>query len=268
MPDPKESLKDLMRRTRMYKAMTVVGLAGTKGHGKNAVAEWLTEHKGYQQVAFADALKQFVRQLFKVPSKYLWGPSELRETPFDVTPEEWAYIHAAVGLEASEIRSMFTGHCDDPIPSLHMTLDKISGMDEITPRTLLQYIGTNWAKALWPDVWVERTMRDMETLATGDYTYDPKQGCVPTEGHKPILKFVVTDVRYPKDEGRTLHARNATLFWVDAARRIRDDRSSTAFNHSSEKTLADFQDADLPMRVIPNHGTLDDLHSVLRKLFP
>jgi hypothetical protein len=91
---------------------------------------------------------------------------------------------------------------------------------------------------------------------------------VPTEGHKPILKFVVTDVRYPKDEGRTLHARNATLFWVDAARRIRDDRSSTAFNHSSEKTLADFQDADLPMRVIPNHGTLDDLHSVLRKLFP
>lgn len=253
----------------------LVGLAGRKKHGKNAVADWLFAEKGYTQLAFADPLKQLVREVFEVPSKYLWGGSDLRETELDLDGKYWITRHQTVDAMAPQLRLMFGKHCADPIPALHLLIDSLSGLPTMTPRLLLQAVGTDWGKALWPDVWVEQTFRTINQLAEGGFVYEERKGLVGTSHTKPVTKIVLTDVRFPKDEGRQLLQRGGLLLWVDASRRIHQDPNDPSIHHVSEKaTLHDYEDeadklkdVDCEVEALPNHGTLDDLHARLRKRF-
>ena len=55
----------------------VVGIIGKLNSGKNTIAKPLTQ-LGYEERAFADPMKEIVRDLFDIPSEVLWGPSENR----------------------------------------------------------------------------------------------------------------------------------------------------------------------------------------------
>jgi hypothetical protein len=55
----------------------VVGIAGGLNTGKGTVAA-VFKHNGYMERNFADPLKRIVRDLFNVPTRVLWGPSENR----------------------------------------------------------------------------------------------------------------------------------------------------------------------------------------------
>ena len=58
----------------------VLGVVGRKGHGKNAVGDYLSEAHGYKQIAFADDVKRVCKRLFPhLSDAQLWGPIELKE---------------------------------------------------------------------------------------------------------------------------------------------------------------------------------------------
>lgn len=58
----------------------IVGIVGRKGHGKNAVGDYLSEAHGYKQIAFADDVKNVCKRLFPhLSDAQLWGPIELKE---------------------------------------------------------------------------------------------------------------------------------------------------------------------------------------------
>ena len=53
----------------------LVGLCGYIGSGKNAVAEMLVKHHGYEQYSFAKSLKDAVSAVFGWPRELLEGNS-------------------------------------------------------------------------------------------------------------------------------------------------------------------------------------------------
>lgn len=55
----------------------VVGIAGGLNSGKGTVSA-VFKRNGYMERNFADPLKRIVRDLFNIPTRELWGPSENR----------------------------------------------------------------------------------------------------------------------------------------------------------------------------------------------
>jgi hypothetical protein len=58
--------------------MQIIGVAGRAGSGKDTFCNALVNDHGFVKVAYADALKRVVRDVYGFSSESLWGPSELR----------------------------------------------------------------------------------------------------------------------------------------------------------------------------------------------
>lgn len=61
-----------------------LALVGVKGSGKDFLADKLFQYKGYQKIAFADAVKDYCNGLYPNLEKY-----NLHETKDTPVPEEW-----------------------------------------------------------------------------------------------------------------------------------------------------------------------------------
>jgi len=57
----------------------IVGVIGKKGHGKNALGDILVKHWGFRQVAFADALKLDVCDMYGLAEEQVNGTIEQKE---------------------------------------------------------------------------------------------------------------------------------------------------------------------------------------------
>lgn len=133
---------------------------------------------------------------------------------------------------------------------------------DITPRHALQTLGTEWGRALHPDLWVRYAMRRAHGIidrgeAAGvvltDLRFPNEVDCVRAAGG------VVVRVKRPKSDAPT-----SWLAW--AWQRLRDvlrpDRASV---HPSERALDHLRDGDFDF-VIENSGTLDDLDVQVRRM--
>jgi len=61
--------------------MKLIGITGPAGSGKSTVADLLKQYHGFVEVAFADVMKRFCKEVFGWSDDTLWGPSEARNTP-------------------------------------------------------------------------------------------------------------------------------------------------------------------------------------------
>jgi ABC-type glutathione transport system ATPase component len=67
----------------------VIGIAGVSGSGKDVVASILVEEFEFTRIAFADSLKETIRDIFEMDDRQLWG--EMRnivDARFDRMPRE------------------------------------------------------------------------------------------------------------------------------------------------------------------------------------
>jgi hypothetical protein len=116
------------------------------------------------------------------------------------------------------------------------------GFPKAKDRKFLQWIGTEWARAISPNVWTDIVKRKIEAI--------------------PIdTTIIVTDVRFP-NEADMLRAMGFTLVKIH---RDMDKRQDVPANtgHASEVAMANYQ-WDM---VIENNGSLDDFHDKLRHEF-
>lgn len=138
---------------------TVLGLFGPARSGKDLVADWLHEEKGFQKVAFADPMKRFVHDLFLYPNEILWGPSELRDIVRDVGDEFWM---SALSRFSSVAGQFIAEVVEEPfkVTAFLKLMDWFTWLrktypTEISARVILQTMGTEWGRAVDPRMWLK-----------------------------------------------------------------------------------------------------------------
>lgn len=265
----------------------IITLCARRNHGKDTVAGILVERHGFMQVAFADPLKWLSTRLFGIDNEAHWGASELREQHLAVVLKKqgvelndsyWLKVHRNLDKHADWINALFYDEkrkvqmCPDAIPSLLVFVrdfqklshgpDKFTGK-ELTVRHILQQLGTDWGRELWPDLWCYHAFITIDNLKNGA-GYDRTIGMIPNQGGPTPKGFAISDCRYPDNETRYTLNNGGVLWWIDSSKRIREDFDPRNKEHNSEPCKQDFIDAGLNPLIIDNNGDFDDLRKVVK----
>ena len=229
---------------------TVLALAGNMGVGKDTIADELVRSHGYHRTAFARALKDLVGYVFGYAPTTLWGASALRNAPdarasFD---GYWMDVEELI-YERAEFREMVTAlfplipFSKAQAALLKLIRDDLSMKYEaLTPRYVLQRVGTEWGRALWEDVWLHAVKTEIEN-------------------HEPDAKWVITDCRFA-NEAKFVHEElGGRTVWVDASFRVTQYASNA---HASEPSREDL----LPWAqdVVDNNGEISEVAERVRSL--
>ncbi len=148
--------------------MILVGLTGLAGAGKSTAARHLVEQHGFVRRPFAAPLKDMLRTL-------LLGQ----------------------GVPAGDVERMVDGDLKE-VPC--------RALDGATPRRAMQTLGTEWGRALAPDLWVNAWCRSLAGLE----------------------RVVADDVRF-ENEAATVRAMSGSVVQV-----IRPGLTALAGGHASE----------------------------------
>lgn len=205
----------------------VIILGGAIGAGKDTVAKQLVAEFGFRTMAFAKKLKQLARLVFDYDEATLWGPSEARNAvdPRAATEAYWAEVHARLE-DSVEILELVADLFADSDVTYERALEALVRLiDEdlrrqpaLTCRYVLQRLGTEWGRALWPDVWLNGVGREVRA-APGDWA--------------------VTDGRFLNEADYGIAELGGRFVWVDASRRC---PRKAEHKHASEPTPALFGD--------------------------
>ena len=209
--------------------MNIIGISGLAGSGKDTVADWLLENEGFIKVSLADPIKRFAMDLWEFSEQQLWGESKYRNAP------DYRYR----------------------VPSSDSVLDPDVFL---TPRQVLQHLGTEGARAIDFDVWIRYAIRIANRLLKDDYlSYSQTEGLVSTWGQdKAGLNItravVIPDVRF-RNEVEQIQDAGGTLLRVVRPGAGLEGKFAV---HQSEAEMAAIPDSDFDV-VIQNTGTLEDL---------
>jgi hypothetical protein len=295
--------------------MKIIGVMGAAGSGKDTVGGFL-RGEGWATLAFADPLKAFVRDLWNLPDEVLWGPSELRELAVYGCPCGWTGVNlygderdgvcCGDTAERAPILTWVCRTCRASIVGLEQTayglrLGAWQGGDgwttlptdddptcleceaplavrsvPLSARLALQRLGTEYGRALDPDVWVRLGIRRAKALlASGT----PLLGTGPSPGAGIKLPadaegyprrpegVALTDARFP-NEAAAIRAAGGVIWRVyrpPAPVALSERAGASAEpgwrSHASETAADDVH----PDAVIVNDGTLDDLRAVVKR---
>ncbi len=213
----------------------LIGLCGRAGVGKDTAAVVLREVSGgtVASIAFADPMKRFVAEIYDWDRERLWGPSENRNAP---DPRYRKVLERLVSNDPDENRTeTFFG-------------------EGLTAREALQKLGTEWARAIYPDTWVDYAIRVANRLFDGTHSYDPAIGPYPkldAGSKRTVIEHVaITDVRFA-NEAAAIKKAGGVLWKID---RPGAGLQGAAGAHASERGL-DGIPGDL---VLDNHRSLAD----------
>src|SRR5262249_21718742 len=127
--------------------MSVIGICGRAGAGKDTAADVLVKEFGFVKVSLADPLKRICREVFAFTEEQLWGPSECRNEP------DKRYRRRPSGYDANGrpidkcgcLRENKRAFMDAEDYRDHLPCPAVFSGDEfLTPRHALQQLGTEW----------------------------------------------------------------------------------------------------------------------------
>jgi hypothetical protein len=139
--------------------MRIIGVCGSAGSGKSAVADILARECGFVVIALADPLKRFCAEAWGWDRATLWGSSHRRNEPD--------------------------------------TRYRMASGEFLTPRRALQVLGTEFGRTMDPDVWVRLAIQMAARVGAGA-NYAPEIGLTnwlfPI--HETYNGVVIPDVRF------------------------------------------------------------------------
>jgi hypothetical protein len=143
--------------------MRIIGVCGSAGSGKSAVADILARECGFVVVGLADVLKRFCAEVWGWDFNTLWGASHRRNEP------DHRFRRADGAF--------------------------------LTPRHALQTLGSDWGRSMDPDVWARRALAVAQGIADG-WAYSPKTGLSNALRSTSIpAGVVIPDVRFRNEVG-------------------------------------------------------------------
>lgn len=258
----------------MTSKLSILGVSGQIGSGKDTVADYACDSYGFVKIALADPIKSFGYDVFTFTKTQLWGPSDARNGIDERYHSEDAWNEAQWRLEmyGHEYIENLLDTTDTVVVAeafaslVHWFLwlrSKYTGA--LSPRIMLQTLGTEWGRTLSPDVWVNAMIRSAKKILGEDgsmipYKYDPAAGPVKLSSRKGFqlpTGVVVSDIRF-ENEFKRIHEVGGAVMRV-----IRPDTDGKAATigisgHASEAQDFDLSNFDF---VLNNDRTLQDLYS-------
>lgn len=153
------------------KTSPIIMICGGANSGKDTAATLIKELlPNVATVAQATPLKELGSTLFKFTDDQLYGPSESRNAPdhrFD-SKEEWARVRWDTDTINAWLSKYFPGNNQAKV---HFTvwLDKLyqdtyCAKVTLTPRVMLQTLGTEFGRAIDPEVWFNFAHKECKDL--------------------------------------------------------------------------------------------------------
>ncbi len=217
----------------------IIGLSGLAGSGKDTVGDFLVQDHGFVKVALADEIKRTAQRWYDFTDSQLWGPSEMRNAPDKRYPK---------------------------------------GPDEyLTPRYVLQFLGTEAGRQFYDNTWVDITLRAARLILGPIYNhaaYSQKHGvqmcgCWNDDRHSthppgwknPLQGVVIPDVRF-KNEIKAIREAGGKL--VRIVRRGAGLQGAGA-QHRSETEQTEIPDSEFD-HIITNYDTLEWLRQLVERM--
>lgn len=131
----------------------LIGISGKKQHGKNTVADILVKNFKFQEIAFADSLKQVCSEVFDMPL-IIFQKEEFKDRVFEVP----------VSIDVYHIESLISQLQDEvliPEKSIQELHTKGLGVVLNSPREILQFVGTDLCRncitnTIWVDIFLKK----------------------------------------------------------------------------------------------------------------
>lgn len=185
-----------------------VGLSGKKQTGKDTTLSFLENVlHDVQNTSFAWPLKEYVAvRILGIPRELAFGTNEQKETPTHIM---WDSMFREIREDYREL-GMKDPRCGP-----------------MTVREVLQVVGTDWYRRVYPDVWVDFPFRQ--------------------EWNSKIV--VITDCRFP-NEVEAIKQHGGVILRLERDTGLED-------SHPSEKELDNYQFD----HVYSNNGSLEDLEA-------
>ena len=239
--------------------MRVIGLLGHAGVGKDLAGKMLCEIGQGVTLAFADKLKSIACDLFGLTREDMYT-----EEGKEKFVGEASTIRGGKEVKIGRLPCLICPTCKsvevEKFDQDHTELarcklcgaigDRAVFQSYWTPRTILQFLGTNACRRIDKDVWVRYAMKEarrlLQSVSVGDQTY--------------VRDFIaITDTRFKSE---------ATAIWSVGGEVWRIKRPSLdgqvvgLKGHASEVEQDSIRDDEV-QAVIVNDGTLDDLRGKL-----
>ena len=182
-------------------------IGGGAGSGKDTAAEMMVERRGGVMIAQADPMKRFAQAGFDFTTVQLWGPSDSRNAPDD----RYALMKGGkLAFEKAKDRIFYSGLAEEWLREigavqaykhLERWFDKLQEdylVDNkvLTPRATLQLLGTEFGRAVSPDIWSHYALNCAGALLRGGVGYDKTLGVFPDKSNPGHRLAVITDGRF------------------------------------------------------------------------
>lgn len=236
----------------------LIGITGQAGAGKDTIGTILQEEHGFYPIAFAEPMKHFARLVFGFTHQQVYGPIEVKNA-FDPRFEgpdgqNEKYVCAIrFGMFADRWLRDLGVFNEDPDElyeaerSLQNWLLSILELHRISPRIVLQTLGTEWGRKTKDGLWIEVGLGRVERLFRA-------QG---------VLGVVITDLRFV-DEAKAVRFAGGQVWRVIRPGYHGDVGIS---GHASEREIHG-SDMDLELtEEIVNSGSLEDLALIVKQAF-
>lgn len=216
----------------------IILIAGKAGAGKDTITSFLVKNHGAQAIAFADPMKRFALHAFEFTEPQLWGPTEEREridTRFadykfcnkildnvsgdKLSDPGWKDLNAG-GVHFAKLKNWAFGLLKDA--------QKQGGL---TPRKMLQTLGTEWGRSVSPNMWVERAIMTAKDILHFGYQYDRTIGITERKGSTDLV--VISDGRF-RNEILTVRELGGEVWKVISEINAEATSSAGLPNHQSE----------------------------------
>lgn len=243
----------------------LVVLRGDADSGKDTLGAAVAEMMGGLTMGFADALKRMARDIFYFSNAQLWGPSAERNRPDPRLGLPTLYAvddHGRGGRVQRLCQEWAEGlwiEDMEGVPAVterwwREALDHAEQKGPLSPRYVLQTLGTEWGRRLSPTVWVDHALAVALELLEGGSTYTREEGIKDAPGRPSPGVVIITDARFPNE---VLAAKLRGGAAVDVRRPSGPVTTSTGVaGHSSEGLALPDHYYD---RIIENDGSLEDL---------
>jgi hypothetical protein len=247
-----------------------IAVLGLSGAGKTTIGQMITDIIGDAacMISFAEPLKAFAGKVFGFTHDQLWGPTESRNAA-DVRFQGETRVETI-----KEVQRNYETHrdawLDDVLPpsvdrhlataNLDVWFVRTILREPLTPRYVLQTLGTDWGRKTHDRIWSLRGVKYANLVLENGYPYDCPEISTPCD------VIVVSDLRFLNEAEDWTNAGGE--IWLVERPGLDEGITGSAgiAKHASEEEQKSPAMKRFISQVIVNDGTLDDLRNKISQL--